>query len=179
MGIKVKVDTREAVEVLEELDPSELGEALVEGVTDEVFNHTKRAALRLGRSIGPRVMRSLGTKVSGLRGEVWAEGADGYVGLHIHTGGPVKSRNGKVLAIPTRWNDQRDKFASDRSDLVMIKSKRKKRLYLFKRVLGPGEVIGRPMFFLTPKTRPQRPRPWWPDNVTVSELADKFLKENF
>lgn len=176
MAVTIKLDVSEAIKVLEDIDPKEISEAIVEGVTDAVFEETKTRALALGENLGPRVARSLRSKVDGLSGQVTAEGADGYVGLHVHTGGPIQSRNGKKLAIPTKWNNQRDKFASDRNDLQLVKGK--KRCYLFKRV-REGEVLGKPLFTILRRTKPQRPRPWWPGENDVRRIADEFIRENF
>ena len=178
MGITIKIDPADPVEVLDGIDPEEMAAAAVEGVTEEVFQRARSGALGLGSALGPRIARSLRSHVTGMTGEVTAEGADGYIGLHVHAGGPVRSRNGKVLAIPTQWNDRPDLFASDRSDLKLIRSKRKNRAYLFKNLYEAG-VIGRPLFVLTPRTKPQRPRPWWPDEAEVKALADAFMQENF
>ena len=176
--MKVKTDLAPLLKTLAGLtDPDEIA-PIIEGVTDEVYEETRARALKLGSRIGPRIRRSLSCRYSGLEGEVLASGADGYVGLHVHQGGPVRSRNGKILAIPTKWNRERDKFASDRNDLQLIKSKRKNRAYLFKKLLTPGEVLGRPLYVLTSRTRSQRPRPWWPDSKDLDTLAEKFIREN-
>ena len=176
--MKVKTDLAPLLKTLAGLtDPDEIA-PIIEGLTDEVYEETRVRALKLGSRLGPRIARSLRTTVSGLEGEVLASGADGYVGLHVHQGGSVRSRNGKILAIPTRWNNDKDRFASDRDDLQLIKSKRKNRAYLFKKLLTPGEVLGRPLYVLTPRTRPQRPRPWWPDSKDLDTLAEKFIREN-
>ena len=176
--MQVKTDLSPLLKALTDITAPDEVASVIEGVTDEVFLETRDRALRLGSRLGPRIARSLRTTVSGLEGEVLASGADGYVGLHVHQGGPVRSRNGKILAIPTRWNNDKDKFASDRDDLQLVKSKRKNRAYLFKKLLTPGEVLGRPLYVLTPRTRPQRPRPWWPDSKDLDTLVEKFIREN-
>ena len=176
--MKVKTDLASLLKTLAGLtDPDEIA-PIIEGLTDEVYEECCNRALRLSSRIGPRIRRSLSCRYSGLEGEVLASGADGYIGLHIHQGGFIRSRNGKILAIPTKWNRERDKFASDRNDLQLIKSKRKNRAYLFKKLLTPGEVLGRPLYVLTPRTRPQKPRPWWPDSKDLDTLAEKFIREN-
>ena len=177
--MKVKTDLAPLLKTLAGLtDPDEIA-PIIEGLTDEVYEETRVRALKLGSRLGPRIARSLRTTVSGLEGEVLASGADGYVGLHIHQGGSIRSRNGKVLAIPTKWNPNKEIFARNYpEELQVIKSKRKNRAYLFKKLLTPGEVLGRPLYVLTPRTRPQRPRPWWPDSKDLDTLAEKFIREN-
>lgn len=178
MGIKIRIDTQaDAIEVLENFDPAEFSEALVEGITDAVYEEARKNAIGLGGQFGQRIARSLRTRVDGMTGIVSSDGADGYIGLHVHQGGPVRSRNGKMLAIPTRYNDQKDIFASDRNDLMLVKSRR--RCYLFKELTEPGAVLGKPLYVLTHETRPQKPRPWWPDESRVRQLAEDFARENF
>lgn len=177
MAVIIKLDVSKAIKVLEDIDPKEMTEAIVEGVTDAVFEETRSSALALGKNLGPRIARSLCSKVDGLVGNVTAaEGADGYIGLHVHTGGPIQSRNGKMLAIPTKWNNRRNKFASDRNDLQLVKGR--KRCYLFKRV-REGEVLGKPLFTILRRTKPQRPRPWWPGENDVRRIADEFIKGKY
>ena len=179
--MKVKTDLAPLLKTLAGLtDPDEIA-PIIEGLTDEVYEECCGRALRLGSRIGPRIRRSLSCRYSGLEGEVLASGADGYIGLHIHQGGPVRSRNGKILAIPTKWNPHKNKEIFARNypeELQVIKSKRKNRAYLFKKLLTPGEVLGRPLYVLTPRTRPQKPRPWWPDSKDLDTLAEKFIREN-
>lgn len=178
MGIKIRIDTQaDAIEVLENFDPAEFSEALVEGITDAVYEEARKNAIGLGGQFGQRIARSLRTRVDGMTGIVSSDGADGYIGLHVHQGGPVRSRNGKMLAIPTRYNDQKDVFASDRNDLMLVKSRR--RCYLFKELTEPGAVLGKPLYVLTRETKPQNPRPWWPDESRVRQLAEDFARENF
>ena len=189
MGIKIRIDTQaDAIEVLENFDPAEFSEALVEGITDAVYEEARKNAIGLGGQFGQRIARSLRTRVDGMTGIVSSDGADGYIGLHVHQGGPVRSRNGKMLAIPTRYNDQKDVFASDRNDLMLVKSRRrcylfKKRRFwmhrIFKKLTEPGAVLGKPLYVLTRETKPQKPRPWWPDESRVRQLAEDFARENF
>lgn len=176
MAVIIKLDVSKAIKVLEDIDPKEMTEAIVEGVTDAVYEETRSSALALGKNLGPRIARSLRSKVDGLSGQVTAEGADGYIGLHVHTGGPIRSRSGKMLAIPTKYNDRKDLFASDRNDLKLVKGK--KRCYLF-RSLRDGGIVGRPLYTLLRQTKPQRPRPWWPNENDVRRIADDFIRENF
>ena len=179
--MQVKTDLSPLLKALTDITAPDEVASVIEDVTDEVFAETKKRALNLGSRLGPRIERSLRTTVNGLEGEVLASGADGYVGLHVHQGGPVRSRNGKILAIPTKWNPHKDQEIFARNypeELQVIKSKRKNRAYLFKKLLTPGEVLGRPLYVLTPRTRPQKPRPWWPDSKDLDTLVEKFIREN-
>ena len=104
----------------------------------------------------------------------------GVVGTHAHFGGPIRSSKGKTLAIPTRWNQNKDDFAYVYGEnyFVVLRSKRKNRAYLFKRP-GEHEKLGRPMFVLTPQTKPQRPRPWWPGREEAEGETKTFLEKIF
>ena len=177
--MQVKTDLSPLLKALTDITAPDEVASVIEGVTDEVFREAYDRAKKTSRRIGSRIAKSLRTTVNGLEGEVLAAGADGDVGLHIHQGGPVRSRNGKVLAIPTKWNPDKETFARNYpEELQVIKSKRKNRAYLFKKLLTPGEVLGRPLYVLTPRTRPQRPRPWWPDSKDLDTLVEKFIREN-
>ena len=176
--MQVKTDLSPLLKALTDITAPDEVASVIEGVTDEVFLETRDRALRLGSRLGPLIARSLRTTVNGLEGEVLAAGDDGYVGLHVHQGGPVRSRKGKILAIPTKWNPDKETFARNRDDLQLIKSKKRKKCYLFKKLIAPGEVLGRPLYVLTPRTRPQKPRPWWPDSKDLDTLVEKFIREN-
>lgn len=104
----------------------------------------------------------------------------GKIGEHVHKGGPIESPSGKKLAIPTRWNPRRDLFASSWTrELVLLRSKKSGRAYLFEKPEEGQRMLGRPMFYVTPRTRPQKPRPWWPTEAEVETATRKFFAENF
>ena len=131
--MQVKTDLSPLLKALTDITAPDEVASVIEGVTDEVFLETRDRALRLGSRLGPRIARSLRTTVNGLEGEVLAAEADGYVGLHVHQGGSIRSRNGKVLAIPTKWNPDKETFARNRDDLQLIKSKKRQKIRRWKR----------------------------------------------
>ena len=47
MAVIIKLDVSKAIKVLEDIDPKEMTEAIVEGVTDAVYEETRSSALAL------------------------------------------------------------------------------------------------------------------------------------
>lgn len=174
MGIKFKINDAEIMARLHGLSI----EAFVEAWAEAVRALARENAMnKVGGSFGRDVVaESVRQDTHGLVAEVYSKGK---IGAHVHHGGPIQSGKGKVLAIPTRWNRHRDLFASSwPRQLMVVKSRKRRRAYLFEKPADGGK-LGRPMFFLTPKTKPQKPRPWWPDGAVVQSETIRFFHENF
>ena len=137
-------------------------------------------ALKLGSRVGPRVADAITVKPDRFKPEILLDGPDSKMAAHIHEGGPIRSGNGKILAIPTKWNERKEDFASTwpKESLFFLRSRKRNKAYLFK-TPGPGEKLGHPMFFLTPKTKPQKPRPWWPEDAEIEAATVRFFDDNF
>ena len=176
LWVKIKVDDSET---LKELSALSL-QGHVARWTEAVRELAADKAGKLGSNVGPKAADAITTREEGLKGEVLLDGPNARMAAHIHLGGPVQSSNGQVLAIPTKWNANKKDFASTYGEnyFVLLRSKKGNRAYLFKNP-AKGEKLGRPMFVLTPKTRPQKPRPWWPDDAEVEAATVKYFEENF
>lgn len=175
MDIRFKISDAETLAQLHGLSIDAFVEAWAEAVRGLA---RKNAIEKIGGNFGRDVVaESVRQDTHGLISEVYSKGK---IGEHVHSGGPIQSSNGKMLAIPTKWNNRRDIFASawEKDALILLKSKKRNRAYLFK-TPAKGEKLGRPMFFLTPKTKPQKPRPWWPDEMAVQSETIRFFNENF
>ncbi len=175
MDIKFKINDAETMAQLHGLSIAAFVEAWAEAVRGLA---RKNAMEKVGGDFGRNVVaESVRQDTHGLISEVYSKGK---IGEHVHNGGPIQSGNGKVLAIPTKWNLRRDLFASawPNDSLLFLKSEKRNRAYLFK-TPAKGEKLGRPMFFLTPKTKPQKPRPWWPDDMAVESETIRFFDKNF
>ena len=174
--VRIEVNDAETLRQLDALSP----QACLAAWTEAVRRLAEQKALKLGDRIGPRVADAITTREEGLSAEILLDGPDARIGEHIHSGGPIQSSNGKVLAIPTKWNSNKEDFASTygANYFILLRSRKRNRAYLFKNP-GKGEKLGRPMFVLTPKTRPQKPRPWWPDDAEVEAATVNFFEENF
>lgn len=173
MRITLKVDDAESLKKLEGLSVDEYMEAWAE-VVGRLARANARNRFGNGKFAG-MVLKDIRTETFPGKATVEA----GKVGTHAHFGGPIQSSKGKVLAIPTRWNTSED-FAHVYGDnyFVVLRSKRNNRAYLFKRP-GEGERLGRPQFVLTPKTKPQRPRPWWPEQAEAEAATKTFFDRIF
>ena len=104
-----------------------------------------------------------------------------HLAEHVHVGGPVKSSNGKMLAIPIdksvrgewasvhRWNtpDGKPLFIRKKEDGP------RGRAYLAE----PRGKKAKPkvLYVLTKETKPQRARPWWPTDEDFARIAEREI----
>ena len=104
-----------------------------------------------------------------------------HLAEHVHVGGPVKSGNGKMLAIPIdksvrgewasvhRWNtpDGKPLFLRKKEDGP------RGRAYLAE----PQGKKGKPkvLYVLTRETKPQKARPWWPTDEDFLQIAEREI----
>ena len=166
----------------------ELREA-AEGITSEEFLEVwaesvmrlakKNAEREAGTGFGRRVV------AGGVRAETFpghAEVTADYIGEHVHTGGPIASRNGKDLAIPleteaSRKYNPRRLFARelDQIKLFAVLTKSGKKLLFRQREKGEKSEEG-PLFVMLRQTRPQKARPWWPTEAEADEATEQLLK---
>lgn len=175
MDIRFNISDADTLAKLHGLSIDAFVEAWAEAVRGLAM---KNAMEKIGGDFGRTVVaESVRQDTHGLVSEVYSMGK---IGEHVHNGGPIQSGKGKMLAIPTRWNKRRDLFASawPHDQLIVVKSKKRHRAYLFEKP-ADGAKLGRPMFYLTPKTKPQKPRPWWPDDMAVQSETIRFFDENF
>lgn len=174
--IKIEINNAETLKQLNALSP----QAYLAAWTEAVRRLAVQKANNLGSRIGPRVAGAITTREEGLKSEILLDGPDSRIGEHIHTGGPIRSSSGKRLAIPTRWNTNKDDFASTYGDnyFTLIRNKKKGKSYLYKKN-SEGKITGPPMFVLVSETRPQKPRPWWPEDAEVETATVKFFEDNF
>lgn len=176
LRVRFEVDDSETLKEFNALNPR----AHIAAWAEAVRKLAEGKALNLGSRVGPRAADAITVKTEALKAEILLDGPDARMAAHIHFGGPIQSSNGKVLAIPTKWNANKEDFASTYGEnyFVLLRSKKRNRAYLFKNP-AKGEKLGRPMFVLTPKTRPQKPRPWWPTAEEVEAATVNYFEENF
>lgn len=175
LNIKIKVDGRET---LKELNGLSAG-AYMAAWSEAIMRLVREKARKLGRTVGPRAAGAITAKTDQTHSCIQPDGPDSAMAVHIHTGGPIQSRSGKMLAIPTRWNPNKEDFASTygKDFFQVIRSRKRDRAYLVQK-----EQDGkpwRPMFVLLRRTKPQKPRPWWPDDAEIATATVKFFEEEF
>lgn len=176
MNLKITVDDRETLQALSKLSPREFMIAWTTAVKQFV---QRRARERIGGDFGDLIARhSILTDDSDpLRHEIYAGGENGYIAEHIHTGGVIRPKERKYLAIPI---DRSVKGMYPREyggDLVFLRKKDEGpngRAYLAK----PMKRKVKPLWVLK-RSVSQRPRPWWPDDTAVQAETERFFNENF
>lgn len=176
MNLKITVDDRETLQALSKLSPREFMIAWTTAVKQFV---QRKAREKIGGDFGDLIARhSILTDDSDpLRHEIYAGGENGYIAEHIHTGGVIRPKERKYLAIPI---DRSVKGMYPREyggDLVFLRKKDEGpngRAYLAK----PMKRKVKPLWVLK-RSVSQRPRPWWPDDTAVQAETERFFNENF
>lgn len=163
---------------LESVTRDEFAELWAESVMRQAKKNAERVA---GSGFGRRVV------AGGVRAETFpgrAEVSADYIGEHVHTGGPIASRNGKDLAIPLdtpasrRYNPHR-LFARELNaiSLFPVRTKGGKKLLFRKPEKGEKNAQQEgPLFVVLRQTRPQKARPWWPTREEAETATEKLLK---
>ena len=184
MRVKFKVEVPRTPEELGGLSP----DAFMAAWTEAIRKLAEGKALRLGTNIGPRIADSIAFRIGAEQSEIWLDesgGTEGYIGAHIHFGGPIRSHNGKTLAIPLpnestlKYNPKRLFARELKGKVGLFRLKSRSGNELLFRKPGKGEKLEKPLFVLKDQTRPQRARPWWPDDAEVEGATVNFFEENF
>lgn len=139
-------------------------------------NAQEAARASKGHSFWQReILPSVHEDVEGDQATVYS---DSYIAEHVHTGGPIRPRNRRYLAIPLPWNKKRNKHPSDyASNALFAKVSKAGNLLLFKRP-AKGKELEKPLFALKEEVL-QKPRPWWPDQAAVDAETERFFRKNF
>lgn len=139
----------------------------------------KNAREKIGGDFGDHIAReSVQTdERDPLIHRLYLGGTDGYIAEHIHTGGEIRPKTRKYLAIPI------DKSAKNKypreypGDLVLVRRKED----------GPNgrAYLGLPMkrkikiLYVLKKSVSQRARPWFPTESEVEEATRNFFENAF
>ena len=185
MGIKITwtVDDGETIAKLLGLKPERFLRAWAVVIKNLAKRGAQRAAAESGgRSFWQReVVASVHSEVAG---NVATAYSDSIIAAHAHTGGVIRPRHRKYLAIPL---DR--KLRNTGPEDLPWRTEDHKPVFLRRR-RGPGWVMGdyagrgknkqfTPRFALVPQTAPQKPRPWWPDDNAVELETLRFFNEDF
>lgn len=175
MRLKISVDDHETLEELASLTPRQFMIAWTTAVRREL---EKRAREKIGGDFGDEIARqSIQTDESDpTRHELYLGGEKGYIAEHVHTGGVIRPKNAKYLAIPID-KSVKGLFAREVPGLSFIRRKNEGpngRAYLGK----PLKKGFKPLFVLK-RSVMQKPRPWWPDDMEVQGITVKFFEDNF
>ena len=159
---------------------------------EEFLELWTEAVMRLAKKNAENVIKGdfWRTVAGDIRAETFpgrAEVTADYIGVHVHEGGPIASRNGRDLAIPldtpgSRQYNPRRLFARelDKIKMFAVLTKSGKKLLFRAREKGEKAATDEgPLFVMLRQTRPQKPRQWWPtdaeaDKATI-ELIETYL----
>ena len=183
MEIKFKVDDSDTLARLNGLTSRQF---MIAWVTRVKQLAEKRAREKIGGGFGHDIANSaiLTDESNPNRHSVYVGGEYGNAAEHAHFGGVIRARYRKYLAIPLD-KDLKKKSPED----VPWRTPDGKPVWLHRKY-GPGWVmldyLGRgpnrkliPKYALVTETKPQKPRPWWPDEWGFREVTEEFIRENF
>lgn len=178
MAIKIRfeVDDRGTLEQLDGLSPRQFMIAWTGAVREFL---RQRAREKIGGAFGDQIARnSIVTDESDpMRHELYAGGENGYIAEHIHTGGVIRPKTRKYLAIPVDPSVKGLYPREYSGELVFLRRKGEGpngRAYLAK----PMKTKIKPLWLLKRSVN-QKPRPWWPSGAEVETATVNFFEENF
>ena len=176
MQIRFSVDDSSTLQDLYNLTPRQFMIAWTTAIRQYV---EKQARQKIGGDFGDDIARHsiLTDTQDPERPEIYTGGENGYIAEHIHTGGIVRPKTRKYLAVPV---DKSVKGLWPREypgDLVMLRKKDEGpngRAYLAK----PMKTKIKPLWILLRQVT-HKPRPWWPDEVAIEGETIRFFRDNF
>lgn len=176
MEVKFTVDDRETLEQLSKLSPREFMIAWTTAVKQFV---QRRARQRIGGDFGDLIARHsiLTDDRDPEQHEIYTGGENGYIAEHIHTGGVIRPKTRKYLAVPIDKSVKGSYPREYPGDLVLIRKKEdgpNGRAYLGK----PMKTKIKPLWVLMRQVT-QKPRPWWPDENEIHSETVRFFAANF
>ena len=176
MEIRFTVDDRDTLNQLAQLSPRQFMIAWSTAIRQYV---QQQAREKIGGSFGAKIARQsiLTDDSDELRHEIYVGGENGYIAEHIHTGGVIRPKERKYLAVPIDRSVKGIYPREYSGELVLVRKKEDGphgRAYLAK----PLKTKIKPLWVLMRQVT-QRSRPWWPDDHAVEAETQRFFHENF
>lgn len=175
MKVSVGIDDSETLARLNALSVSELATAWTEAVRRLAQENARN---KIGGDFGNDVVaRAVDAQVNADGGSVFLSGANDYIAAHVHTGGTIRPRNARYLAIPID-RSVKGLFAREVPGLVFLRKPGEGpngRAFLARPEGKKGKL--KPLFVLKTAVT-QRPRPWWPDDAEIQDETLRFFAEN-
>ena len=176
MNIKFTVDSQAELDRLATLSPREFMVAWTTAVKQFA---QKKAKEKIGGKFGAEIARSsiLTDDRDPDCHEIYTGGENGYIAEHIHTGGEIRPRHRKYLAIPIDISVKQVYPREYSGELILVRKKEdgpRGRAYLAK----PLKTKLKMLYVLKDKVN-QKPRPWWPDELEVESETIRFFNNNF
>ena len=181
MELKIVMDVAQVQKELHGLDPERFMRAWAVAIKNLAKRNAQEAAAKNGgRSFWQReILPSVHEEVQRATAIV---SSDSYIAEHVHTGGVIRPKTRKYLAIPLDKSLRRKgptslRWHTDDGEPVFLPRRR-----------GPGWVMFdyagrgknrklRPRFALVPETAPQKPRPWWPTQDEAEAESALFFQD--
>ena len=176
MKLSVSVDDSDLMKKFAELSPRQFMIAWSTAVKQYV---QQQAREKIGGNFGDNIARNTiqTDDTNPERYEIYPGGENGYIAEHIHTGGIVRPKSRKYLAIPIDKSVKGIYPREYAGDLTLIRKKEdgtNGRAYLAK--VMKKKV--KPLWVLKRSVR-HTPRPWWPGEAEVRKVSEDFFRENF
>jgi len=176
MELKIRVDDRDTLNRLAQLSPRQFMIAWTTAVRQYV---QRQAQEKIGGSFGGKIARQsiLTDDRNELRHEIYLGGENGYIAEHIHTGGIIRPKERRYLAVPIDRSVKGIRPRKYPGELVLVRKKEDGphgRAYLAK----PLKTRIKPLWVLMRQVT-QKPRPWWPDDNAVAAETARFFEEAF
>ena len=158
--------------------------ALAKTVQASLHDAAEAAARnRIGGTFGDDLARGIRSKITDNTVTIDHKSNDtNHLAEHVHSGGVIRPRNRKYLAIPTR-NALRGEWASDHN---WATPNRRPIIFRDPHAGAHGRAyLAEPrgkrgklkfLYVLVHETKPQRPRPWWPTDQEFATLADREIE---
>ena len=175
MQIRITVNDLETLSALAKLSPEQYMRAWSTVVKQAAEKNLRD---RIGGDFGHDLARSaVQIDEAPLHHDVYVGGENGYIAEHVHTGGVIRPKNSQYLAIPID-RSVKGLFAREVDGLVFLRKKDEGpngRAFLAR----PMKRKIKPLFVLVKRTKPQRPRPWFPDQAEAQAVTDNFFNRIF
>lgn len=181
MKVKISVDYKDAIQGLDEISSKRFMKAWAIAIKNLAKNNVqKKASDSNGRSFWQReILPSIHEDVGESYAEIYS---DSYIAQHVHDGGVIRPRNRKYLAIPLqaslRKKSPRDISWKTKSGKPVWVPRKNGNGYVLCDLFGRKKTL-QPKFALVTETKPQRPRPWWPDEAAADAETERFFREDF
>lgn len=182
--IYFSVDIARALQDLQQLRLDDKITDMAKTVRVSLHDAAERSARQhIGGTFGDDLARGVRSQIDGNVVTVDHKSNDNtHIAEHVHSGGVIRPRNRKYLAIPTK-DAPRGEWASDHNwatpngKPVVIRDPKaglNGRAYLAEPRGKRGKL--KFLYTLVRQTKPQRPRPWWPTDQEFEVLTARELE---
>lgn len=172
LTIRFRVDNPEDAAKLHQLTPRQLMIAWV-GAARRLIETAARE--KIGGDFGDRIARTaiMTDERDPMIHELYVGGENGYIAEHIHTGGEIRPKERRYLAIPVD-RSVRGKYPREYLGDLFVLRKENRAYLAAPRKRGQPKVL-----WILKRSVNQRPRPWWPTQEEFEAVADRLMQNSF